>query len=282
MRILVPPLSESGIAGLGPISLSARVALHCNCARHQLRRATLPHYSLRSPSVNSGPAPDLAVHVGVANIRGDRATITAHRRTAWPKGPRKDIHMAIKALFSLPAAVLATVALLLVLQPGCGPVLLNQTAERSGSITVRVINTTPYTAAFSYGSWDAWDRSPPGPVQMQQLVLAANSSSAPATVTCARNFSVGTRAFIERAEVVDAPETLPNFNPDAFDSVVHFSNIPPGNPGAALPTVGTALGDARLLGWDYACGDELIFTLVEDPDAEGGFRIDFSVIPESE
>jgi len=190
--------------------------------------------------------------------------------------------MATKALISLPVAMLAAVASLLVLQPGCGPALLNLTAERRGNVTVRVINTTPYTAAFTYGSWDAWDRSPPGPVQMQQLVLAANSSSAPATVTCARNFSIGTRDFIERAELVDAPETFSNFNPDAFDSVVHFSNIPPGNPGAALPTVGTALGNSRLLGRHYECGDELIFTLVEDPDAEGGFRIDFSVIPESE
>jgi hypothetical protein len=192
--------------------------------------------------------------------------------------PRKETLMASKTLVSVGMAALAASAVLLVLTTGCGTVLLNQTAERTGSITVMVINNTPYTAAFSYGSWDAWDRSPPGPVQIRQLVLDANSSSAAATVTCARNFSIATTDFIDRANLVDAPSTLTNFNPDAYDTVVHFSNIPSGSSGAALPTIGTALGVGPLLGVDYECGDELIFTLVEDPDAPGGFRVDFSDI----
>jgi hypothetical protein len=186
--------------------------------------------------------------------------------------------MARKALVSLSKAALRLSALFLLLTAGCGTVLLNQTAERTGNITVMVINNTPYTAAFTYGAWNVWDRSPPGPVQMQQLVLAANTSSSPAQATCARNFSLATADFIDRANLVDAPADLPSFDPDAYDTLVHFSNIAPASPGAALPTVGTALGDERLLGVDYECGDQLIFTLVEDPDAPGGFRVDFSDI----
>lgn len=186
--------------------------------------------------------------------------------------------MPTRPLLWLSETALAAAAALPLVAGCANTVLLNQTAERTGNITVMVINDTPYTAAFTYGSWDAWDRSPPGPVQMQQQVLAANSSSAAATVTCARNFSLATADFIDRANLVKAPTTVTNFNPDAFDTVVHFSNIAPGSPGAALPTIGTADGNARLLGVDYACGDELIFTLVQDPDAPGGFRVDFSDI----
>jgi hypothetical protein len=177
--------------------------------------------------------------------------------------------MARKALISLGLTLLLLIA-------GCGTAVLNQTAERTGNVTVQIINDTPYTAAFTYGTWDAWDRSPPGPVQLQQLVLAANTSSAVATVSCARNFSVATEEFIQRATLIDAPNSVTNFNADAFDSVVHFSNVAPGSSGASLPLVGTATGIQRLLGVDYECGDQLIFTLVQDPDAPGGFRVDFS------
>lgn len=190
--------------------------------------------------------------------------------------------MARKALVSLSMAALAVSAPLLLLTTGCGTVLLNQTAERTGNVTVIIINNTPFTAAFTYGAWDAWDRSPPGPVQMQQLVLAANTSSSAAEFSCARNFSLATVDFITRANLVDAPGNVATFNPDAYDTVVHFSNIAPGSSGAALPTIGTAQGNARLLGVDYECGDELVFTLAEDPDAPGGFRVDFSDIKGSE
>ncbi len=178
----------------------------------------------------------------------------------------------------LPLGLVLLAAGLLAGLISCAQVLLNQTAVRTGNVTVVFINDTPFTAAFSYGMWDAWDRSPPGQIEMQQLVLAANSTSSVATLTCARNFSVATQAFIDRANVLNTPTTFAGFNPDAYDSVLHFSNIAPGSPGAALPTVGTALGIERLLGVDYECGDELVVTLVQDPDAAGGFRADFSDI----
>ncbi len=68
------------------------------------------------------------------------------------------------------------------------------------------------------------------------------------------------------------------FDADAFDTVVHFSSAPSDSNAAALPTEGTALGREVLLGVDYSCADEIIFTFVQDPDAVGGFRIDFEVI----
>ena len=46
----------------------------------------------------------------------------------------------------------------------------------------------------------------------------------------------------------------------------------------AVATVGTAVGLNKLVGVDFSCGDELIFTFRPDPDAEGGFRIDFQLI----
>ena len=47
---------------------------------------------------------------------------------------------------------------------------------------------------------------------------------------------------------------------------------------AALATAGTAEGIEVRLGVDYACGDQLIFTFVEDAEANGGFRIEYSLL----
>jgi len=161
---------------------------------------------------------------------------------------------------------------------GCSPTLLqNLTAERTGNVTIQFINNTPFRAAFSYGSYDAWDKSP-GPVDLQQLRLEAHTTSAAATVTCRRNVAVGTQDFVKRVLDTKTDQSTANFDADAFDSVVHFSSAPTDSTGAALPSAGTALGVEKLLGVNFGCANELIFTFVQDPDATGGFRIDFEVI----
>jgi hypothetical protein len=76
----------------------------------------------------------------------------------------------------------------------------------------------------------------------------------------------------------EADLSADEFVPEAFDTVVHFSSAPAGSTGEGLPTQGTAEGIERLLGVDYSCEDQLVFTFVQDPDAPGGFRIDYQVI----
>lgn len=174
---------------------------------------------------------------------------------------------------------LATVvaALAAAIPSGCvGTIGQNLVAEKTGNVTMIFINNTPYTAIFSCGTYDAWDRSP-GAINLEQLTVDPNTSSAPTTIACARNAAVGTAGLVERVIATGTDETA-DFNADLFDSVVRFSSAPAGTPAATLPSAGTAEGIERLLGVDYSCGDQLIFTFLVDPDAEGGFRIDFEVI----
>jgi hypothetical protein len=175
--------------------------------------------------------------------------------------------------------------LLLVVCPflvSCGPSFINYlTEERTGNIQFQFINNTSARAAFSFGTYDKLDRDPPGEVTIQQLRLAANTSSAPISVPCRREAAVGTADFVQRVIVTNADATA-GFDADAFSPVVHFSTSPADSDTAALPTAGSARGMERRLGVDFTCGDRLIFTLQEDPDAPGGFRIDYQVIPDIE
>lgn len=161
---------------------------------------------------------------------------------------------------------------------GCFPSTLwaNLTKERTGNITMLFINNTPYRAVFSCATWDEWDRSP-GPITLEQRNLDGNTTLAPLTLVCRRNAAVGTDLLVRR--VIDLECDLQDgFQPEAFDTVVRFSRAPGGSDAAPLPTEGTALGVGKLLGVDYSCGDQLVFTFEQDPDAPGGFRIDFQVI----
>ena len=178
-------------------------------------------------------------------------------------------------------ALAAAVGLLAGLS-GCGEVWLNLTKERTGdatrqgTIAVVFINNTPFRASFSYGLWDAWDKTP-GQATLRQLRLEGNTSTAATTLSCQRNFAIGTQDFVDRVIETKGDQTT-TFDPDAFGTVVNFSSAPAASDAAALPTEGTALGVEKLLGVDYSCADGLIFTFVQDPDAAGGFRIDFEVI----
>lgn len=173
-------------------------------------------------------------------------------------------------------AVIALAAIVAV-QMGClTSVFLNLTKERTGDITFVFVNNTPYTAIFSFGTYDAWDHTP-GEATLEQLRLSPNSSSTATTVTCRRNAAVGTQAFLTRVVDVQGDETS-GFDADAFSANVIFSAATSGSSAAGLPTAGTAEGQERLLGVDFSCGDQLVFKFFEDPDAPGGFRIDFEVI----
>ncbi len=120
--------------------------------------------------------------------------------------------------------------------------------------------------------------TPPGPVTIQQPRIEAGQSTQ-FTLDCRRNVAIGTQELVRRIIDTDSDQNA-NFDNDAFDDVVHFSNAPANSPAAALPTVGTAEGREVLIGIDFSCNDLLIFTLEEDPNAPGGFRIDFAVAPD--
>lgn len=184
--------------------------------------------------------------------------------------------MTHKTVWMSAGGIAAAVALAALLG-GCPANYTNYLFEEiSGNVTVQFVNDTDFRASFSYGAWNEFDRTP-GPVTFDQLVIAPHTSSTLQTVTCRRNFAIGTQKFVDRVLATDA-DNVTDFIPEAFATVVHFSDAPSDSDAASLPTVGTAAGLERLLGIDYSCADRLIFTFVEDPDAAGGFRIDYEVI----
>lgn len=194
-------------------------------------------------------------------------------------GKDRQEHAALPRAFAVHAIIAVTVLLSL---GGCGPNFANYiTEERSGNVQFQFINNTSARAVFSFGTYDKLDRNPPGTVQIQQLRLEANTSSTPATLVCRREASVATADFVQRVIVTNA-DAVAGFDADAFDDVIHFSTSPSDSDSAGLATAGTALGVEKRLGVDFTCGDRVIFTFQEDPDAPGGFRVDFSVIPDLE
>jgi hypothetical protein len=155
-------------------------------------------------------------------------------------------------------------------------IVLNQTKERTGDIGMVFVNTTAADAGFTYATWDQWDHSP-GTINMQQISVPAFTSSAAVTLACARNAAIGTQNLVTRVLDTKADVT-DTFVPELFDTVVHFTQAGADSSAANLPTAGTANGVELLLGVDYSCADEIVFTFVEDADAPGGFRIDSEVI----
>ena len=178
---------------------------------------------------------------------------------------------SIRSITGLAAAVVALTA-------GCtGDLVANLTEEKSGNITLYFINDTPYRASFACGTYDALARSPAGAVDFHQLKVERYITTTPLTLGCGRNAAIGTAALIERATVTREFESA-GFNADNFTAVVNFSSTESDADAATLPTAGTAEGLEVRLGVDYACGDALYFTFVEDDDAAGGFRMEFDLL----
>jgi hypothetical protein len=158
--------------------------------------------------------------------------------------------------------------------------LRNFFAEVTGEVTFSFINDTPYRAVFSFGTYHDLDRTP-GTVNLGQLRLEAHTASEPTALACAHNAIVGTQELVDRVFATGADDT-PEFDVDALRDTVGFSSFPIDSAGAGLADVGYAEGLEVLLGYDFSCGDQLIFTFVEDETAPGGFRIDFAVLVSEE
>lgn len=167
--------------------------------------------------------------------------------------------------------------------PGCSPTFLqNQTAPLNANVSLTFVNDTQFRASFTYGIFSDLARNPPGTVNFVQNRLEAGMSIAPNSLPCSRNVSIGTAKLLQRVIDTNADQGDPNFDEDAFSITVNFSDAPADSDLAATPTVGTAVGVNKLVGVDFSCGDELIFTFRQDPDADGGFRIDFVLIHDDE
>ena len=170
------------------------------------------------------------------------------------------------------AAILPVVGL----TAGCTDLLANFFEERAGNVTIVIVNNTDYRASFTLGSYDAYNLNPPGSVDMAQHRYEAHTTNT-FTVTCARNVAIGTQNLVDRA-IATGEDQASGFDADAFGTVVNFSSAASDSDAAALPTEGTAAGLEVLLGVDYACNDELIFTFVQDATAAGGFRINYQLV----
>ena len=178
---------------------------------------------------------------------------------------------------------LALVSAALTAGSGCSPTFLqNLTAPLNSNVSLTFVNDTEFRASFTYGIYNDLERDPPGAVNFVQNRLEAGMSTAPNSVACARNVSIGTAKLLQRVLDTDGDLNVPNFDEDAFSITVNFSDTPADSDLAAAATVGTAAGMDKLVGVDFSCGDELIFTFRRDPDAEGGFRIDFVLIHDDE
>ncbi|MCA9243584.1 MAG: hypothetical protein KDA32_06495 [Phycisphaerales bacterium] len=177
---------------------------------------------------------------------------------------------------------LGLTCLCLPLLGGCNAALIrNLTEESQGNVSVQFINNTPFRAVFSFATYDAFDRNPPGPMDFRQQAVEANSSTAPTNLICGRNLAVGTQALIDRA-ILTGEQSQAGFNSQQFNAVVNFSSAAAGTAAENLPTAGTADGLEARLGLDYSCGDLAIFIFEQDPNEPGGFRIRYDLIQNDE
>jgi hypothetical protein len=168
---------------------------------------------------------------------------------------------------------------------------LNPATGRPTPRTIRVgfINDTPYRAIFTFGAYDQLDKTSI-PTGFGQLRLEGQTSSAQIDQPCRESFSVGGAALIR---LITDNENDPSINvtdQQALVTGVNFSSAPANDPLAAEPTEGTAQGLVVLSGVDFTCARTdireltgtglLMFTFVQDAASPGGFRIDFSFIPQ--
>ncbi len=159
------------------------------------------------------------------------------------------------------------------------------------AIQVGFVNNTPFRAIFTFGAYDQLNTDTL-PTTFGQLRLEGNTASGQVGQPCRKTFSVGGDELIRLIELNrNNPTIEPNITDErALIRGVNFSSAPIGDPLAAEPTEGTALGLVLTAGNDYTCARTdirqttgnglLIFTFEQDAGAPGGFRIDFSFIPQ--
>lgn len=141
-------------------------------------------------------------------------------------------------------------------------------------VQVSFINNTAFRAIFTFGSYNPLDQNTM-PQNFGQLRLEGASTSAQLAQPCRKTFSVGGQELIRLIDIND----LPVNDPRALIDGVNFSGAPLGDPLEAAPTEGAALGLDIQAGVDFNCAGLMLFTFEQDATAPGGFRIDFSFIP---
>jgi hypothetical protein len=166
---------------------------------------------------------------------------------------------------------------------------LGQPSPRT--ILVGFINDTPFRAIFTFGSYAPLDNETV-PTNFGQLRLEGNTASAQIAQPCNKAFSVGGAELIRLIEENRNLPVIDNIlnDEEALVTGVNFSGAALGDPLEAFPTEGTAEGAVRLAGIDFTCERTdirqpigtglLIFTFVQDAMAPGGFRIDYSFVPQ--
>lgn len=142
------------------------------------------------------------------------------------------------------------------------------------ALRLTFINNTPFRAIFTFGSYDPLDQNTT-PTGFGQLRLESGATSPLQTQPCRKSFSVGGEELIR---LIDVRDLVVN-DPRALIDGVNFSAAPLGDPLAAEPTEGTALGRVDRAGVDFTCDSVLIYSFEQDATAPGGFRIDLQVLP---
>lgn len=176
-----------------------------------------------------------------------------------------------------------------VLTFACNPVdiLLNNitslggdTPGSRGNLTVAFINKTPYFASFTFGVYDplaetvtpessrfAAENNP------DLLRLERNSKSIVFPFTCGRVISLGDDGFIEAIRLRDSETDL-----TTLQAGITFSDRLLTDPDVQSFTVNNVNNQTQLLGVDYQCESQVIFTFEVDASQPSGIRIDVNVI----
>jgi hypothetical protein len=157
------------------------------------------------------------------------------------------------------------------------------------TILVGFINDTPFRAIFTLGAYDQDDKTSL-PTGFGQLRLEGNTASQQRAQPCRKTFSVGGDELIRLITENEKDPNLVVNDPRALVRGVNFSSAPINDPLAAEPTEGTAQGRLVENGVDFSCRRTdirettgtglLLFTFVQDAASPGGFRIDFSFVPQ--
>lgn len=186
--------------------------------------------------------------------------------------------MNYRLLQSLMAVTLVVGAL-----NGCGG-SPNLTSPLDDPITVAVVNRTPYRAIFTMGAMNQLDENTVPEFLNVRLESQENDPDflgVDAFVTqrgCYRAAMLGAQELINQIREQARKGLVTVEDEQAMVVGVNFSDAPEGSPDETNPTVGTAEPLTALQGIDYPCGSMVIFTLEEDPEAEGGFRIDVGTV----
>jgi len=161
-----------------------------------------------------------------------------------------------------------------IIETGAGN-FYNQTATRRGNILIGFVNNTSARAVFAFGGYDPNDEDTTP--DFGTLRLNGNNSSNQITQPCRRFFTVGGATLVSLVQKRGLDVTDP---PALISGQVNFSTAPANDPLATQPTEGTAEPIFVDIGKEYLCDGLLLFSFNEDSMAPGGFRIDFTFVPQ--